>query len=255
MLKSGALPDLLSARNMSGPELPYKRILLKLSGESLAGPEKYGLSADILSYFVTEVKDALVTGVQVGIVIGGGNFYRGISSGKHKLSRTTGDQMGMLATVINTLALRDVFASAGIPVEAMSAAEMPRFIELFSARNAITYLNSGKVVIFGAGTANPFFTTDTAAVLKALEIESDVILKGTRVDGVFSADPERDKKAVLFTKLTYEEVLEKNLKVMDMASIALARDENLPIIVFNFDTPGNLKKVIEGGNIGTKVQR
>jgi len=240
---------------MSVPGLPYKRVLLKLSGESLAGPEKHGLSTDILSYFVTEVKLALSAGTQIGIVIGGGNFYRGISSGKHRISRSTGDQMGMLATLINTLALRDVFNFSGIPAVAMSAAEMPRLIEHFSAQKAIEYLNSGKIVIFGAGTGNPFFTTDTAAVLKALETESDIVLKGTRVDGVFSADPEKDKTAVLFSKLTYEEVLQKNLKVMDMAAIALARDENMPVIVFNFDKPGNFKKIIEGGNIGTKVQR
>lgn len=232
----------------------FRRVLLKLSGESLAGQQKYGISPDVLSYFAAEIKKIYDLGVQVGVVIGGGNVFRGLSAEASRMDRVTADHMGMLATVINALALQDILRRNGIPAQAMTAIEMPEFAEFYVHRDAIRHLEEKKVIILGAGTGNPFFTTDTAAVLRAVEIQADVILKGTRVDGVYNADPEKVEDAVKFDNLTYMEVVKKNLQAMDITAITLSMNNNLPIIVFNFDKPDNLKKIILGEPIGTKVQ-
>ncbi|MGD9489393.1 MAG: UMP kinase [Calditrichaceae bacterium] len=239
---------------MSGLAPRYKRILLKLSGESLAGEHKSGIDAGILDIFSTEVQKIHELGVELGIVIGGGNIFRGISENAKTMDRVTADHMGMLATVINALALQDALERKGIFTRVMTAVDMQEFAEPFIRRKAIRHLEKGRVVIFGAGTGNPYFTTDTAAVLRAVEIKADVILKGTRVDGVFDADPEKVKDAVKFDNLRYLDIVNKGLKVMDTTAITLSMDNHLPIIVFNFDKPDNLKKVVLGEPIGTKVQ-
>ena len=232
----------------------YRRILLKLSGESLAGKGKTGISPLILEHFGNEVKKVADLGVEVGIVIGGGNIFRGLSNKAKEMDRVTTDHMGMLATVINSLALQDVLERKGVPVRVMSASQMPDFAEPFIRRKAIRHLEKGRVLLLGGGTGNPYFTTDTAAVLRAVEIKADVILKGTRVDGVYNADPEKVEDAIKFDALTYMEVVKKGLKVMDTTAIIFSMDNELPIIVFNFDIPDNLKKIILGKSIGTKVQ-
>ncbi len=239
---------------MSGLAPRYKRILLKLSGESLAGERKSGIDSGILEIFSTEVQKIHELGVELGIVIGGGNIFRGISENAKTMDRVTADHMGMLATVINALALQDALERKGIFTRVMTAVDMQEFAEPFIRRKAIRHLEKGRVVIFGAGTGNPYFTTDTAAVLRAVEIKADVILKGTRVDGVFDADPEKVKDAVKFDNLRYLDIVNKGLKVMDTTAITLSMDNHLPIIVFNFDKPDNLKKVVLGEPIGTKVQ-
>lgn len=239
---------------MSGLIPRYKRILLKLSGESLAGENKSGIDAGILEAFSTEVQKIHELGVELGIVIGGGNIFRGISENAKTMDRVTADHMGMLATVINALALQDALERKGIFTRVMTAVDMQEFAEPFIRRKAIRHLEKGRVVIFGAGTGNPYFTTDTAAVLRAVEIKAEVILKGTRVDGVFDADPEKVKDAVKFENLGYLDIVNKGLKVMDTTAITLSMDNHLPIIVFNFDKPDNLKKVVLGEPIGTKVQ-
>jgi len=233
----------------------YKRVLLKLSGESLAGKNKTGIDPDIMDHFVEEVKKPVLEGLQLGIVIGGGNIFRGLSRNAARMDRVTADHMGMLATVINSLALKDAFINAGIPAIVMSAINIQEFAEPFSKTHAIEHLKKGRIVIFGAGTGNPYFTTDTAAVLRAIEIEADAVLKGTRVDGVYSADPEKDNTAKKFDKLSYMEVVKLGLKVMDTTAITLSMDNGLPIVVFDFNTKNNLFRLIKGEKIGTKVQR
>ncbi|HED09160.1 MAG TPA: UMP kinase [Caldithrix abyssi] len=234
--------------------LAYKRILLKLSGESLAGAQKHGIAPAILEHFANEVATAREAGVQVAIVIGGGNIFRGLSANAEAMDRVTADHMGMLATIINALALRDVLNRREIPARVMTAAPMPVFAEPYIRDKAIRHLEKGRVVIFGAGTGNPYFTTDTAGVLRAIEVKADVILKGTRVDGVYSADPEKVTDAVKFDRLSYMDVLNKGLKVMDTTAISLAMDNRMPVMVFNFDTPGNLQRVVNGEKIGTIVR-
>ncbi len=233
----------------------YKRVLLKLSGESLAGPQKVGISYDVLKYFVREVKAAYALGVQIGIVIGGGNIFRGLSSGAVHMDRTVADHMGMLATVINSLALKDVLRSEGIPAHVLSAVRTDGITEYYSIAAARNLLEKNKVVIIAGGTGNPYFTTDTAAVLRAIEIQADAVLKGTRVDGVYNADPEKAEDAFKFDSLSYMEVVQKGLKVMDTTAITLSMENNLPIIVFNFDTAENLRKLLLGEAIGTIVRR
>jgi uridylate kinase len=234
--------------------LVYQRILLKLSGESLAGDNGQGISQQILEYFASEIKKIYNLGAQLAIVIGGGNFFRGLSGAAKKMNRVTADQMGMLATMINSLALMDILKRNGIKARTFSAISMPKVADIFDHIKVSDCLENGYVAILGGGTGNPFFTTDTAAVLRAVEINADVILKGTRVDGVFSADPEKVSNAIKYDSLNYMQVVEKKLKVMDITAITLAMDNKLPIIVFNFDKADNLKKVVLGESIGTKVQ-
>ncbi len=238
---------------MSG-HTKYKRILLKLSGESLTGKKEFGIDATILNRFATEVEKAYRENVQIAIVIGGGNIFRGLSDKAREMDRVQADYMGMLATVINSLALQDALESRNIPTRVMTAIEMNEIAEPFIRRRAIRHLEKNRVVIFAAGTGNPYFTTDTAAVLRAIEIEADVIFKGTRVDGVYSEDPEKVKDALKFDKISYMDVVNRGLKVMDTTAITLSMDNKLPIIVFNFNTEDNLCKILRGEAIGTKVQ-
>lgn len=234
--------------------LKYNRVLLKLSGESLAGNAGTGINPEILSYFVDEIDKVVSKGLQLAVVIGGGNIFRGLSTTAEKMDRSTADYMGMLATVINALALQDALSQKGIPATVMSAIHMTQVAEPFIKKNAINHLENGTVVIFGAGTGNPYFTTDTAGVLRAVEIEADVILKGTRVDGVYDSDPEKNSDAVRFDELSYIETINRGLKVMDITAITLAMDNDLPVIVFNFNTSDNLMRLISGEKVGTKVR-
>ncbi|MHB8905240.1 MAG: UMP kinase [Melioribacteraceae bacterium] len=234
--------------------LKYNRILLKLSGESLAGEHDFGINPKILDFFSDEIKKVHDLGVQIGIVIGGGNIYRGLNSNGQSIDRVTGDQMGMLATIINSLALQSACESKGIYTRLMTAISMEAIAEPYIRRRAIRHLEKGRVVIFGAGTGHPYFSTDTAASLRAVEIEADAIFKGTRVDGVFDSDPEINPGAALFEEISYLDVMQKNLRVMDLTAISLCKENNLPIIVFNMDKPDNLLKVITGENIGTSVR-
>ena len=234
-------------------KLKYKRILLKLSGESLAGKNEVGIDSKILNFFASEIKKVHELGVQVGIVIGGGNIYRGLDADGQGIDRVTGDQMGMLATVINSLALQNACENTGMFTRLMTAINMEAFAEPYIRRRAIRHLEKGRVVIFGAGTGHPYFSTDTAASLRAVEIEADAILKGTRVEGIFDSDPEKNPDASRFEEISYLDVLQKNLRVMDMTAISLCKENNLPIIVFNMDKPDNLLKVITGKNVGTSV--
>lgn len=233
--------------------LKYKRILLKLSGESLMGEQQFGIDSKVLDYFADEIKKVQELGVQVGIVIGGGNIYRGLNAEEQGIERVTGDQMGMLATIINSLALQNACENKGIYTRLMSAIKMEEVAEPYIRRRAIRHLEKGRVVIFGAGTGHPYFSTDTAASLRAVEIEADAILKGTRVDGVYDSDPEKNPDASRFEQISYLDVLQKNLRVMDLTAISLCQENNLPIIVFNMNKPGNLLKLVEGENIGTSV--
>lgn len=234
-------------------KLKYKRILLKLSGESLAGENEVGIDSKILNFFASEIKKVHELGVQVGIVIGGGNIYRGLDADGQGIDRVTGDQMGMLATVINSLALQNACENTGMFTRLMTAINMEAFAEPYIRRRAIRHLEKGRVVIFGAGTGHPYFSTDTAASLRAVEIEADAILKGTRVDGIFDSDPEKNPDASRFEEISYFDVMQKNLRVMDLTAISLCKENNLPIIVFNMDKPDNLLKVITGKNVGTSV--
>jgi len=231
----------------------YKRILLKLSGESLMGDKSYGIDPAKVQEFVDEIKSIYGLGVQVGIVIGGGNIFRGLSEAGKKMDRTQGDFMGMLATVINAMALQSVLLQNGIETELLSGLKVDKIADEVSPLKAKKALSEGKIVLFAGGTGNPFFTTDTGAVLRALEINADAILKGTRVDGIYDKDPEKYNDAVKFEEISYDKTLEKNLKIMDSTAFALAKDNNLPIIVFDMNTKGNLKKVVQGENIGTIV--
>lgn len=232
----------------------YKRILLKLSGEALMGKKQYGIDHDVLSQYAQEIKDVYNTGVELAIVIGGGNIFRGIEAQDGGWDRVQGDYMGMLATVINSMALQSALEHMKIPTRLQSAIEMKQICEPFIRRRAVRHLEKNRVVIFGAGTGNPYFTTDTAATLRAIEIEADVILKGTRVDGIYSADPEKDKNAVKYDTITFSEVYEKNLNVMDMTAFTLCNENKLPIIVFDMNRTGNLKKIVTGERVGTLVE-
>jgi uridylate kinase len=232
---------------------PYKRILLKLSGESLMGSQNFGIDSDVLEHLATEIKKIISLKVQIGLVIGGGNIYRGLSASKQGVDRVTGDHMGMLATVINSLALQNSIEKAGIPTRVQTAIQMDEIAEPLILRKAIRHLEKNRVVIFAAGTGNPFFTTDTAAALRAIEIKADMVLKGTRVDGVYDCDPEKNPNAKMFKKLTYSEVLEKNLQVMDLTAITLCQENNLPIKVFNMNLKDNLQKIVTGEDIGTLI--
>ncbi|WP_226064737.1 UMP kinase [Kaistella polysaccharea] len=233
--------------------MKYNRILLKLSGEALMGNRQYGIDNDRLKEYAAEIKKVTTLGCQVAIVIGGGNIFRGLAGAATGMDRVQGDYMGMLATVINGMALQGALEDAGIFTRLQSAIEMDKVAEPFIKRKAVRHLEKGRVVIFGAGTGNPYFTTDTAATLRAIEIDADVILKGTRVDGIYDSDPEKNADAVKYSNLTYSEVFEKDLKVMDMTAFTLSRENNLPIIVFDMNKEGNLLKIVEGENIGTLV--
>jgi len=234
-------------------QLRYKRVLLKLSGESLMGDRDYGLDPKVLNTFSEEVKSVQKLGAEIGIVIGGGNIYRGVDLSEDGIDKVTGDHMGMLATVINALALQNSLEKHGVYTRCQTAINMERIAEPFIRRKAIRHLEKGRIVIFAAGTGNPYFTTDTAAALRAIEIEADVIIKGTRVDGVYDSDPEKNAKAIRFPEITYRDVLEKDLRVMDLTAITLCKENKLPIIIFNMNTPGNLKRVLLGEPVGSKV--
>jgi len=233
--------------------LKYKRILLKLSGESLMGRQFFGIDPSVLEYFAKEIKKVHDLGVQIGIVIGGGNIYRGLNAQDQGIDRVTGDQMGMLATIINSLALQNTLENNGIYTRLMTAIKMEEIAEPYIRRRAIRHLEKKRVVIFGAGTGHPYFSTDTAASLRAVEIEADAIFKGTRVDGVFDSDPEKNPEANRFEEITYMDVLKKNLRVMDLTAVSLCQENNLPIIVFNMDQPDNLLKLVTGKSVGTTV--
>lgn len=234
--------------------MKYKRILLKLSGESLMGDKQFGIDNKRLEQYAQEIKTISEAGVEVAIVIGGGNIFRGVQAEEGGMDRTHGDYMGMLATMINSMALQAALESKGLDTRLQSAIKMEQIAEPFIRRKAVRHLEKGRVVIFGAGTGNPFFTTDTAASLRAIEIEADVILKGTRVDGIYTADPEKVPDAKKYDTVSFTEVYEKGLKVMDMTAFTLCNENKLPIIVFDMDKPGNLKKVILGEKVGTLVE-
>jgi uridylate kinase len=236
-------------------ELKFKRILLKLSGESLMGERGYGIDPEVISQFAGEVASVRSLGVEVGIVIGGGNIYRGIAAAADGVDKVVGDQMGMLATVINSLALQNILEKKGIYTRLMSAISMEQIAEPYIRRRAIRHLEKGRVVIFGAGTGNPYFTTDTAAALRAVEIKADAIIKGTRVDGIYDSDPEKNPDAVKFPEISYMDVLKKDLKVMDLTAITLCRENKLPIVVFNLNVLGNLRKIVAGDKIGSIVSQ
>jgi len=233
--------------------MQYKRILLKLSGEALMGKEKYGIDPKKLTDYANEINEITALGVEVAIVIGGGNIYRGIQSEGAGFDRVQGDYMGMLATIINGMALQSALEKIDIQTRLLTAIKMEQIAEPYIRRKAIRHLEKGRVVIFGGGTGNPYFTTDTAATLRAIEIEADVILKGTRVDGIYTADPEKDKTAEMYDSISFDEVYKKELKVMDMTAFTLCRENNLPIKVFNMNQNGNLKKVCAGEKVGTLV--
>ena len=234
--------------------MKYNRILLKLSGESLQGTQKYGLSTDVLHSYAEQIKAVVGTGVQVGIVIGGGNIFRGLQGARKGFDRVKGDQMGMLATIINSLALQSVLEDNGVKAKVLTSIRMEPVGEYYSKAKALEYLEAGYVVIIGGGTSNPYFSTDSASALRGIELEADVMLKGTRVDGVYTADPEKDPAAEKFDEITFDEVYRRNLKVMDMTAFTLCRENGLRVIVFDMDTPGNLEKVLTGEKIGTLVK-
>lgn len=234
--------------------LKYRRILLKLSGESLMGDQQYGIAAEMLNHYAEQIKGLIDIGVQVAVVIGGGNIFRGLSAAKSGIERVQGDYMGMLATVINGMALQSALESVGIYTRLISAIEMKQIAEPYIRRRAIRHLEKGRVVIFSAGTGNPYFTTDSAAALRANEINADVILKGTRVDGIYTADPEKDPTATKFDTLTFAKVINLGLGVMDMTAFTLCQENNLPIIVFDINDSTNLKRIALGETIGTLVE-
>lgn len=235
------------------PKAKYRRILLKLSGEALMGNEGFGIDPKILDRMAQEIKELIEMDIQVGIVVGGGNLFRGKGLAEAGMNRVVGDQMGMLATVMNGLAIRDALQRAFVNTRLMSAIDLAGVCDTYNWASAISLLKSGRVVIFSAGTGNPFFTTDSAACLRGIEIEADAVLKATKVDGVYSADPQLHPEAELYSHLTYRQVLEKELKVMDLAAFTLARDHNMPIRVFNMNKPGALKSVIMGNDEGTTI--
>jgi uridylate kinase len=232
----------------------YKRILLKLSGESLMGQQRFGISADMLQHYAHQIKELNELGVEIAVVIGGGNIFRGIQSGGSGIDPVTGDYMGMLATVINGLALQSALESLGVYTRLMTALKMENIAEPYIRRRAIRHLEKGRVVICAAGTGNPYFTTDSAAALRANEISAEVILKGTRVDGIYTADPEKDPAAIKFDKLTFAKVISLGLEVMDMTAFTLCRQNNMPIIVFDINEPENLRRIVTGHEVGTLVE-
>jgi uridylate kinase len=231
----------------------YKRVLLKLSGESLMGDKSFGLDPEILSQYSLDIKSITELGVQVAIVIGGGNIYRGMNEAETGIERAHGDYMGMLATVINGMALQAGLEKVGVYTRLQSAIKMEQIAEPYIRRRAIRHVEKGRVVIFGAGTGNPYFTTDTAGVLRAIEIKADVILKGTRVDGIYSEDPEKNPKAAKYDQISFNECISKNLRVMDMTAFTLCMENDLPIVVFDMNKPGNLRRVVTGEKVGTVV--
>ena len=233
--------------------MPYKRILLKLSGEALMGNRTHGVDPVRIKAYCEEINELVKTGVEIAIVIGGGNIFRGLSAASNGMDRVQADYMGMLATVINGLALQSTLEESGIQTRLQTALKMESIAEPYIKRRAVRHLEKKRVVIFSAGTGNPFFTTDSAAVLRAIEINADVILKGTRVDGIYNLDPEKNKDAIKFEHLTFDDAITKKLKVMDSTAFTLSKENNLPIIVFNMNKPGNLKKIIDGKQIGTIV--
>ncbi len=236
-----------------GDEPRFKRILLKLSGESLMGPGQYGIDPDTVNYIAQQIKKLQAIGVQIGIVIGGGNIFRGLNAAENGMDRVAADYMGMMATILNSLALKDQLHRNDIDARVMSALRMDTVTEFFIRNKAVNHLKQGKVVIMAGGTGNPYFTTDTAAALRAVEIEAEVVMKGTRVDGVYDADPEKDANAKLFSEISYNEVLTEHLKVMDATAIALCRENKIPILVFNMTKEGNLYRAGIGEKIGTLV--
>ena len=233
--------------------MKYKRILLKLSGEALMGTKQFGIDNDRLTQYAEEIKLLVDAKVEVAIVIGGGNIFRGVQAAEGGMERTQGDYMGMLATVINSMALQSALESCGVDTRLQSAIELKQIAEPFIRRRAVRHLEKGRVVIFGGGTGNPFFTTDSAASLRAIEIDADVILKGTRVDGIYTADPEKDPTATRYDRISFNEVYEKGLNVMDMTAITLCNENKLPIVVFNMNKSGNLMRLMEGEDVGTLV--
>ena len=235
--------------------IKYKRILLKLSGESLSGNDNYGINTVALQQYAADIKSVTDEGVQVGIVIGGGNIFRGLKGVGKGFDRVKGDQMGMLSTVINSLAIQNALQSIGVKAALLTAVHIESVGERFSKETALRHFSEGTTCIIGGGTGNPFFTTDTASVLRAVEIEADILLKGTRVDGVYTADPEKDTKAKKFDTLSFDEAFLKNLRVMDMAAFALCKENNMPLFVFDMNKPGNLLRVVQGEHIGTLVKQ
>ncbi|MCB0755270.1 MAG: UMP kinase [Flavobacteriales bacterium] len=235
-------------------KLKYKRVLLKLSGESLMGNKQFGIDHDHLGQYANEIKEIVDAGVEVAIVIGGGNIFRGIQAAEGGMDRVQGDYMGMLATMINSMALQSALENLDVQTRLMSAIKMDEIAEPFIRRRAVRHLERGLVVIFGAGTGNPYFTTDSAASLRAIEVEADVILKGTRVDGIYTADPEKDSSATKFETISFNEVYDRGLKVMDMTAFTLCNENKLPIIVFNMDEGGNLARIVAGETVGTLVE-
>ncbi|THB72497.1 MAG: UMP kinase [Gammaproteobacteria bacterium] len=235
-------------------ELKFKRILLKLSGEALMGEENYGIDPNVIKRLATEIKEVRDLGIQVGVVIGGGNIFRGAGLAESGIDRVAGDHMGMLATVMNSLALQNALEKLGVFTRVMSAIKINRVCEDYLQRRAVRHLEKGRVVVFAAGTGNPFFTTDSAASLRAIEINADLLLKSTKVDGVYSADPVKDPNAVKYERLTYDEVLQKKLMVMDATAIVMCRDQDMPLQIFDGTVPGGLMKIINGEQIGTIVE-
>jgi uridylate kinase len=234
--------------------LKYKRILLKLSGESLMGDKNFGLDSDVIARYAKDIKEAVALGVEVALVVGGGNIYRGMNEAETGIERAQGDYMGMLATVINGMAIQSGLEKAGVFTRLLTAIKMEQIAEPYIRRRAIRHLEKGRVVIFGAGTGNPYFTTDTAGSLRAIEIQADIILKGTRVDGIYTADPEKDPTATKYNTITFAECISKNLKVMDMTAFTLCMENELPIIVFDMNKSGNLMKILKGEEVGTVVR-
>jgi uridylate kinase len=234
-------------------KLKYHRMLLKLSGEALMGADSYGINTKILEFVAAEVKEVIAAGAQLGLVIGAGNIFRGVAGASKGMDRTTADNMGMLATVMNSLAMQDALERIGVITRVMSAIPMQSVSEPYIRRRATRHLEKGRVVIFAAGTGNPYFTTDSAGVLRALEIDAEIVIKATKVDGVYDCDPHLYKSAIKFNHLTYDDVLRKGLRVMDAAGIALAKEDNLPIMVLNMGVPGNIKRAAMGENVGTLI--
>ncbi len=232
----------------------YRRILLKLSGEALMGADEYGINPEVVKRIASEIEDLLAIGVQVAMVVGGGNIFRGVQLSASGLDRVTGDHMGMLATVINALALQDALEKRGLYARVMSAVKINQICEDYIRRRAVRHLEKGRVVVLAAGTGNPFFTTDSAASLRGIEIGADAVLKATKVDGVYSADPKRDPDAVFYSRLSYDEVLENKLDVMDATAVVLCRDNHMPLRVFNITKPGTLRRVVLGEDVGTLVE-
>jgi uridylate kinase len=233
--------------------VPYRRVLLKISGEVLAGPAGFGIDPEKIQSVAEEIAEVARTGVQIGLVVGGGNFFRGVAAAARKMDRVTGDHMGMLATVINGLALQDALEHQGIPTRVMTAIAMQQVAEPYIRRRAVRHLEKGRIVIFAAGTSNPYFSTDTAAALRALEIKADVLAKGTRVDGVYDKDPLRHEDAIRFAEVDYTVVLSRSLAVMDASAVAMCRDNRLPIVVFNLNTSGNIMRMSRGEPLGTVI--